>query len=156
MRHHLAATTSARGRPALVADSPSGQAYLADLAWTLAYAEANRTRNTYDRAARVIADALGLEPDLASISDLPTTTTSATRSTAGALGSTARAPSPRRRTSPASSPGSMGTASYHVAGRGHPDALCSSSHGAGRALPRSEARRRSRRGRSRPRWPGCR
>jgi tRNA-splicing ligase RtcB len=39
-------------------------------------------------------------------------------------------------------PGSMGSASFHVEGRGHPDALCSSAHGAGRALSRGEARRR--------------
>lgn len=36
-------------------------------------------------------------------------------------------------------PGSMGTASFRTVGRGHPDALCSSSHGAGRVLPRGEA-----------------
>ncbi len=36
-------------------------------------------------------------------------------------------------------PGSMGTASFHVRGRGHETALCSSSHGAGRRLSRSEA-----------------
>ncbi|HKP59657.1 MAG TPA: RtcB family protein [Polyangiales bacterium] len=39
-------------------------------------------------------------------------------------------------------PGSMGSPSFHVVGRGCPAALCSSSHGAGRALSRSEARRR--------------
>jgi tRNA-splicing ligase RtcB len=37
-------------------------------------------------------------------------------------------------------PGSMGSPSFHVAGRGCPDALGSSSHGAGRARSRSEAR----------------
>jgi tRNA-splicing ligase RtcB (3'-phosphate/5'-hydroxy nucleic acid ligase) len=36
-------------------------------------------------------------------------------------------------------PGSMGTVSFHVAGRGHAPALCSSAHGAGRALRRTEA-----------------
>ena len=36
-------------------------------------------------------------------------------------------------------PGSMGTASFHTVGRGLPAALCSSSHGAGRALSRSAA-----------------
>src|SRR5207237_9583146 len=36
-------------------------------------------------------------------------------------------------------PGSMGTASFHVEGRGHEDALCSSSHGAGRVMSRGEA-----------------
>ena len=37
-------------------------------------------------------------------------------------------------------PGSMGSASFHVEGRGHEAALCSSAHGAGRALSRTAAR----------------
>ncbi len=37
-------------------------------------------------------------------------------------------------------PGSMGSLSFHVVGRGHEDALCSSAHGAGRVLSRTEAR----------------
>jgi tRNA-splicing ligase RtcB (3'-phosphate/5'-hydroxy nucleic acid ligase) len=37
-------------------------------------------------------------------------------------------------------PGSMGTLSFHVEGRGCEDALCSSAHGAGRALSRGAAR----------------
>jgi len=39
-------------------------------------------------------------------------------------------------------PGSMGSPSYHVTGRGLEPALCSSSHGAGRRMSRGEARRR--------------
>ncbi len=39
-------------------------------------------------------------------------------------------------------PGSMATASYIVEGRGHPDALCSASHGAGRLGNRAQARDR--------------
>jgi tRNA-splicing ligase RtcB len=38
-------------------------------------------------------------------------------------------------------PGSMGSLSYHVIGRGCPGALCSSAHGAGRILSRTQARR---------------
>lgn len=38
-------------------------------------------------------------------------------------------------------PGSMGSLSYHVMGRGCPGALCSSAHGAGRILSRTQARR---------------
>jgi len=38
-------------------------------------------------------------------------------------------------------PGSMGSLSYHVVGRGCANALCSSAHGAGRILSRTEARR---------------
>ena len=37
-------------------------------------------------------------------------------------------------------PGSMGTLSFHVEGRGAEESLCSSAHGAGRALSRGEAR----------------
>jgi len=50
-------------------------------------------------------------------------------------------------------PGSMGTESYHVEGRGHEPALCSSSHGAGRAMSRDEARRRCRSRTSAGSWP---
>jgi len=39
-------------------------------------------------------------------------------------------------------PGSMGSLSYHVVGRGCAEALCSSAHGAGRILSRTEARRK--------------
>src|SRR5690606_4421656 len=38
-------------------------------------------------------------------------------------------------------PGSMAAPSFHVVGRGEPESLRSSAHGAGRALSRSEARR---------------
>lgn len=43
---------------------------------------------------------------------------------------------------PGTIPGSMGTESFHVVGRGNADSLCSSSHGAGRAMSREEARRK--------------
>ena len=39
-------------------------------------------------------------------------------------------------------PGSMGTRSYIVRGKGHPDSFASCSHGAGRAMSRTAARRR--------------
>ncbi|MEV5822622.1 RtcB family protein [Micromonospora haikouensis] len=38
-------------------------------------------------------------------------------------------------------PGSMGTGSYIVRGRGNPDAYCSASHGAGRRMSRGQAKR---------------
>ncbi len=38
-------------------------------------------------------------------------------------------------------PGSMGSSSFHVSGRGNTESLCSSSHGAGRVMSRTEARR---------------
>lgn len=38
-------------------------------------------------------------------------------------------------------PGSMGTPAYIVEGKGHPDSLCSSSHGAGRLMSRKAAKK---------------
>ncbi|MFG1779922.1 RtcB family protein [Micromonospora sp. NPDC049048] len=38
-------------------------------------------------------------------------------------------------------PGSMGTGSYVVRGKGNPDAYCSASHGAGRRMSRAQAKR---------------
>src|SRR5690606_23309083 len=38
-------------------------------------------------------------------------------------------------------PGSMGTKSYIVRGKGNPESFCSCSHGAGRRMSRAEARR---------------
>ena len=40
-------------------------------------------------------------------------------------------------------PGSMGTETYHVMGRGCSESLCSSSHGAGRAMSRHEGGRQA-------------
>src|SRR5437879_8052538 len=39
-------------------------------------------------------------------------------------------------------PGSMGTRSYIVRGKGNPESFCSCAHGAGRRMSRSEAKRR--------------
>jgi RNA-splicing ligase RtcB len=39
-------------------------------------------------------------------------------------------------------PGSMGAKSYIVRGKGNPESFCSCSHGAGRAMSRTEAKRR--------------
>jgi tRNA-splicing ligase RtcB len=39
-------------------------------------------------------------------------------------------------------PGSMGTRSYIVRGKGHPESFSSCSHGAGRAMSRTEAKKR--------------
>jgi RNA-splicing ligase RtcB len=39
-------------------------------------------------------------------------------------------------------PGSMGTGSFIVRGRGNPDSFCSCSHGAGRRMSRTEAKKK--------------
>ncbi|MEZ4403150.1 MAG: RtcB family protein [Kofleriaceae bacterium] len=140
LHHHLAGL-GARGRPALDALAPAGQAYLADLAWTLAYAEANRAA-MLDRAAEVVATALGLEPEPASVITCHHNHIRREHHGGRPVWVHRKGAIAAFAGEPGIIPGSMGTASYHVVGRGHPDALCSSSHGAGRTCSRAEARRR--------------
>jgi tRNA-splicing ligase RtcB (3'-phosphate/5'-hydroxy nucleic acid ligase) len=138
--HVARATRSAMGLPVLEAQSAAGQAYLADLRWGLGYAEANRlvlARTT----AEAVEEVLGAERVEASYfachhnyireevhehQRLWVHRKGAISAQAGELGII---------------PGSMGTASYHVEGRGHAGSLCSSSHGAGRCMSRTAARR---------------
>lgn len=142
--HHEARATRVRGGlRALEAHSEAGSAYLADLAWALDYATLNRER-LRDAAAEVLTEELGatmlsaprlschhnfVRQERHGDRDLWVHRKGAISASDGESGIV---------------PGSMGTSSFHVTGRGHPAALASCSHGAGRALPRGEARRRLR------------
>ncbi len=135
-----AAVDRGSGLAWLDAESSAGRAYLGDMTWAIAYAAANR--RLILAAVQVILQRLGFpaaEPDdgIACTHNgiwredhgdgpLWVHRKGAVRALAGAQ---------------AVIPGSMGTASYHVIGRGCPAALGSASHGAGRALSRSAARR---------------
>lgn len=139
--HHLpAAARNPAGLLALPADSPAGQAYLQDLAWARRYAAANRA--TLVRAAtRALEQALGT-------SSLPDTVLDADHNHLQVEAHAGRTLFVHRKGAQAAAagqpgliPGSMATASVHTIGRGNPDALCSSSHGAGRTLSRHQARR---------------
>jgi tRNA-splicing ligase RtcB len=122
----------------LDAKSPVGQAYLTDVAWAVSYAEQNRLA--------IIAAVEKLMDELFN--------TAANRETLihsnhnhvrreshegqeywvhrkGALSAACN--------EPGLIPGSMGSASFHVVGRGEESALCSSSHGAGREFSRGVA-----------------
>jgi tRNA-splicing ligase RtcB len=143
-QHHLA--LAGAGQPAnslafLDADSDSGRGYLTDAAWGIAYAEASRLAmieaicDLVQQLFRIEADPSGL---------IHCHHNHVQREThfgkdwwvhrKGALSAKAGLPGVI--------PGSMGTFSYHVTGRGCEQALCSSSHGAGRALSRGEAKQR--------------
>ncbi len=139
-RHVARAPRGETGLPFLEAESEAGQSYLADLSWGLRYAEANR-RVMALATAEVVTDVLGAAPveeswftchhnyirhEAHEGTALWVHRKGAISAHAGELGII---------------PGSMGTPSYHVEGRGHGAALCSSSHGAGRCMSRAEARR---------------
>lgn len=126
---------------ALDAASGEGQAYLIDMALALAYAEQNR-RAMMEAATELVGAVLGFVPDPGSeISCVHNFLRRETHSgedlwvhRKGAISA--------RVGEPGIVPGSMATPTFHVEGRGYPRSLCSSSHGAGRALSRAEARRR--------------
>ena len=123
----------------LDASTDAGRAYLNDAAWASRYAAANRSA-----IAQIVADTLRELISAKPIEDSLITcdhnhvrqethdgeqlfvhrkgALAADEGVAGVL------------------PGSMGTRSYHVEGRGHAEALRSSAHGAGRRFSRAAAR----------------
>jgi tRNA-splicing ligase RtcB len=140
--YHLgrAEPTDSRLR-ALDASSEAGAAYLHDAAWARRYADASR-RAIAEETGQVLARRLGakvcwetlITSDHNHVAlerhgevDLWVHRKGAMRAGAGEDGVL---------------PGSMGSPSFHVQGRGNEAALCSSAHGAGRALGRTEARQR--------------
>jgi tRNA-splicing ligase RtcB len=139
--YHVKKAVEAGGRDPLVsfdAESPPGPAYLADVAWAIDYAQQNR-----------LAIVAAVERLLAELFDVAANRDTLIHSNhnhvrrethlgesywvhrKGALSAAAG--------EPGVIPGSMGSASFHVIGRGEESALCSSSHGAGRELSRGEA-----------------
>lgn len=117
--------------------------YIADLGWTQQFALANR-EEMMDRFRQALARWMRADPDGVETerinthhnytaterhggTDVWVTRKGAVAAHAGRLGVI---------------PGSMGTRSYIVRGKGNPDSLCSAPHGAGRRYSRSEARRR--------------
>ncbi len=140
--HHLArAAKGARGLDCLDAQSEAGEAYLADVNWALRYAETNRLA-MIAAAADLLRCEFSVDADWSTLmqgahnhvrreehfgEQFWVHRKGAQSSRSGELGII---------------PGSMGTASFHVTGRGCEESLCSSSHGAGRALSRTQSRKR--------------
>jgi tRNA-splicing ligase RtcB len=139
-RHLRDAPTSASGLGFLDADADAGQAYLHDLGWALDYAEASR-RLMAERVAALLAERLGVSADWSSFVSCHHNHVRREIHDGVALWVHRKGAIPAAAGERGIIPGSMGTPSFHVEGRGHVPALASSSHGAGRAMSRSEARR---------------
>ena len=141
--HHLMRGTAVGGGlKCLTSGDALGAAYLHDAALARRYAEENRRQ-----IALLVAEALRAvlgAGDLQWAEVLTSDHNHVKQETHGALALWVH----RKGAMPAWPgqmgvlPGSMGTLSYHVEGRGCADALCSSAHGAGRILSRTEARRK--------------
>lgn len=125
----------------LWADSPEGRAYLCDLALARAWARANRERMLSATAA-LLEHRLGLEHDPESWLDCDHNHVQREEHGGRALWVHRKGAIAAARGQAGLVPGSMGDSSFHTVGRGHADALGSSSHGAGRRMSRGEARSR--------------
>jgi len=137
--HHLHGTqASSTGHRFLEASTEAGKAYLSDLKWAIEYARQSR-----------LAMAYAIEQLMAKLfqSDVDWSTLIHCHHNHVLRGVYDGKPAwihrkgalPAADGEPGVIPGSMGTRSYHVTGRGVASSLLSSSHGAGRSMPRSTA-----------------
>lgn len=139
--HHQAAAEAHAPGPLAALDTRTdeGQRYLADMDWAQRFARANRAAIA-DAALAVLADTLGVtaedEPALDIHHNFLAREEHGGRPVLVHRKGAIAAPAG----STAIVPGSMGTATYLVEGRGEPRAFGSCSHGAGRVMSRAEAR----------------
>ena len=124
---------------ALDAGSEAGMAYLHDVARARAYADASR-RAIAEEVARVLRDAVGARLCWETLITTDHNHVAFERHGGRELWVHRKGAMPARLGESGVLPGSMGTLSFHVEGRGHEPALCSSAHGAGRSMSRGEAR----------------
>lgn len=141
--HHVrAAEVMGHGDiPGLPVDSDPGRAFVADLAWALAFAAANRAALA-EVALAVVAEVAGTPP--AELLRIDVQHNYAIQEEH--LGRTVWVHRKGAIAAPEGAlvliPGSMGTASYVARGLGKPTSFRSASHGAGRTMTRREARER--------------
>lgn len=143
--HHIgSAAGGATELPFLDADSAAGQAYLADVEWACRYADDSR-REMVKTVTALVGDVLGVEAGAKSLVCCNHNHVRRERHFDAELWVHRKGAISARADEPGIIPGSMGTFSFHVRGRGHEAALQSSSHGAGRLFSRTQALRTIRR-----------
>jgi tRNA-splicing ligase RtcB len=122
------------------ATAATGRAYLHDAAWARAYASASRFAMV-EAAAALVRERFGVKTDLSSLIACDHNHVARERHVDQELYVHRKGAARAGDREPGILPGSMGTASFHTLGRGNAASLCSSAHGAGRAMPREVARR---------------
>jgi len=137
--HRRIAQRRSHGFDCIEADSEQGQAYLSDLSWARRYASESR-RLIITAAAAILEQTLGAEPLEEEWIDCDHNHVQHEEHSGRMLWIHRKGSLEARDGQAAVIPGSMGTPTYLVEGRGCEAALRSSSHGAGRALSRTAAR----------------
>jgi len=140
--HHLArAVRVDGGMLALDADTAAGQAYEHDVRWARAYADANR-RAMAEAVTELLRRMFNIAADEKSVFTCDHNHVARESHGGELLWVHRKGAMPAAAGAAGVLPGSMGTVSYHVEGRGCELSLRSSAHGAGRAFSRDAARRR--------------
>jgi tRNA-splicing ligase RtcB len=142
--HHEASARSGTSRHQLLsldAESSEGQAYLSDVGWAICYAQENRL-SIVAAVRKLMRSVFGVTADADSLIQCHHNHVRQESHFGKTYCVHRKGALPAAIDEPGLIPGSMGTVSFHVSGRGHGPALCSSSHGAGRAMSRSDAFRR--------------
>lgn len=139
--HHLRKAREAGQNEKLVrfdSESSAGQAYLTDVAWAVRYAEQNRLAILI-AVERLLAEPFGMAVNRDTL--IHANHNHVRRETHAGQDYWVHRKGALSAASDEAGviPGSMGSASFHVVGRGEASALCSSSHGAGRELSRGVA-----------------
>jgi len=140
--HHVAKATIRSGSMmALDLDALAGQAYLNDQNWARKYASANR-HAMMTQVIAILRSQFKLEPIESSLIVCDHNHVSQEEQLGQSLLIHRKGAMPANDGLPGVVPGSMGTMSFHVEGRGCAQSLMSSAHGAGRLLSRHAARER--------------
>ncbi|MFM8399036.1 MAG: RtcB family protein, partial [Pirellula sp.] len=116
----------------------NGQAYFSDMQWAMRYASENRLR-MLNHLADSLDDLLNASPIESSYIDSPHNFARIEHHFGHELIVHRKSANSARKGEVAIIPGSMVSGSRIVVGKGNPQSLCSSSHGAGRTMSRSEA-----------------
>lgn len=139
-RHQRHCQTTSTGLAFLEADSPVGADYLNDVEWASQYAEQNREA-MLTAAAGIMSNRFGAIADPDSLMQSNHNHVRRESHEGRQLLVHRKGAQSAREGEPGIIPGSMGTSSCHVTGRGNVESLHSSSHGAGRRLSRTEAKK---------------
>lgn len=138
--HHLARAQPVDNRlRAVESNSLAGAEYLHDLSWARLYADVSR-RAMAEQAGNVLTEELGARVCWDTVITTDHNHLSFEQHGERELWVHRKGAMSAGLGEHGVLPGSMGSPSFHVEGRGCEEALCSSAHGAGRALTRTAAR----------------
>ena len=138
--YHIENAGLSSGLACLDVNSDGGRAYLNDVGWAVRYAEYNRLA-MIDAIGRLLQELLDFEMDRESLIHSNHNHVQRESHFGQQLWVHRKGAQSARANEPGIIPGSMGTVSYHTLGRGCVEAMSSSSHGAGRKLSRTAARK---------------